>query len=173
MFVFNRFFGSTLVNAVENAIDKIKDETMNIIQIGSAIVNPGQNNQPGEAQDPCATTCFIRVIMKGEPKDFFYDQPNGCIAKGVNDNDVNSFFGTCCDNHNRCLNAQCCTNNCQELKNACDEEYFKCTRSACKPLYDDEIKFYTCQAKASYMVSGARNNTCKPGETTNRKLCRC
>ena len=145
---------------------------MNVVSDAlNLIMKPGPQGQ--SPQDPCEATCLVRVMFNNEPKDYYFDRPNGCISKGVNDNDVNTYFNDCCDKHNYCLNAKCCTTNCQELKNKCDQEYYTCTRAACMPLYMDEVKFYPCQAKAAYMVSGARNRTCNPMASNNRKICFC
>lgn len=170
----DNFFSNTLVSAVNDAYDTIKDNTLMVVNIAQAIFNPGSNNQGGEQQDPCATTCFTRIVLNNQQVDYFFDKPNGCISKAINDPNASKYFNKCCDQHNECLNAQCCTDNCQELKNECDLKYNSCVRSACKPYYDDEIEFQTCQIRGAYIVSSARNKTCRAEyNNINKKICFC
>jgi hypothetical protein len=89
------------------------------------------------------------------------------------DDEARRLFDTCCDEHNQCLNSRCCTSDCQDLKNECDQKYNSCTRNKCKPYYDEEIEFQKCQIRGAYLVSAARNRTCNPQLTQNRKLCYC
>lgn len=168
----NNFFAVTLTDAVSNAVNSVAEHTLMVINIASLIFNPGQNNQ-GQEQDPCATTCFTRVLVDNVPTDLYFDQPNGCLAKGIRDPEVETYFADCCNQHSACLNSKCCTDNCQELKNQCDEQYLDCYRDACYPYYKDKVKFYTCSAYGSTLVSMSRNRTCSTTTKVNRKVCFC
>ena len=163
------FFSQTLGNAVNNAINSIKDTAGQVINIVQALFNGG--TYTGQ-QDPCAMTCFQRINYNGEVKEYYFDQPNGCISKGYIDPSV-KMFDSCCDKHNQCLNSKCCTTDCQALKNDCDTEYDSCLKSTCIPFISDNTQFYTCLARGALIASVAVNQSCTASITVNRKLCFC
>ena len=165
------FFSNTLVNAVSDAVNTIKDQALNVVDLVSGIIFPNAD-QPGHENDACETTCISRINLNDKITEYSFDKPNGCISKGFIDSSVN-IFDECCDAHNRCLNSKCCTNDCQKYKNECDSAFEMCTKQVCLPLYLDNMKFYPCLAKGSYLASSAVNRTCHPNATRNRKLCYC
>lgn len=132
----------------------------------------GNSNQNNNEVDPCSTyTCFNRVNNNGTVTDYPYDKPYGCISKGLNRKDVN-IFDDCCDEHNKCLNAQCCTNNCQELKESCDFKYSGCLATKCVKV--SQIGSNANCIDLMYVLFNANNQKCIKNElSTNRKICLC
>lgn len=116
--------------------------------------------------------CSLRCQSKNsEGATFFYDEPNGCAAKGF----VNvgfSQFHRCCDAHNVCLNSKCCTTDCQQHKDACDLDYKRCLRSVCNGIFDFDEQD-KCVTQANFISSHASAYKCNPNEVRNRKLCIC
>ncbi|RNA24631.1 DNA polymerase [Brachionus plicatilis] len=167
----DNFFSNTLVDAVNTAFDKIKDQSISIYHMAVDFFFPtGENGSV--LGDPCNTVCFQRINYQNKLVDYFFDRPNGCISKGFIDPSVN-VFNSCCDQHNYCLNEKCCTNNCQTLKNDCDTKYNNCLKQKCTEFIFDDVQFYTCLARASYIASSAVNRTCSTTINQNRKICYC
>ncbi|CAF0858214.1 unnamed protein product [Brachionus calyciflorus] len=167
----DNFFSNTLVNAVNDAFTTIKDQSLDLYNMAASFIfstNP-VNDAPA---DPCQTTCFQRINYQNQLTDYYFDRPNGCISKGFLDPSV-EVFNSCCDQHNSCLNSRCCTNDCQSFKNDCDTQYNNCLKQSCVQFIVDDVKFYTCLARASYVASSAVNRTCSTTITQNRKLCYC
>ena len=82
-------------------------------------------------------------------------------------------FDTCCDRHNQCLNAKCCTQECQNFKNECDKDFEACLKQVCLQFSLENSKFYPCLAQGAYMASSSITKTCHPNITKKRKLCYC
>jgi hypothetical protein len=160
-----------LTDAVNSAINTIKDQSLTLINMAAAVIFPNGGAQ-GPTQDPCATTCFQRINYNDQVTDYYFDRPNGCISKGFIDKTV-AVFDECCDKHNACLNSKCCTTDCQNLKNQCDTEYDTCLKSKCIPYLSDNVQFYTCLGRGAFMASIAVNRTCSTTLTVNRKICYC
>jgi hypothetical protein len=165
------FFSNTLVNAVNDALNTVKDQALNVVDLVSGILFPN-NNQPGHENDACQATCISRINLNNQVTEYSFDKANGCISKGFIDPSV-KIFDDCCDAHNKCLNSKCCTDDCQKYKNECDSDFEMCTKQVCLPFYLDNLQFYPCLAKGSYLASSAVNRTCNPNTTKNRKLCYC
>lgn len=160
-----------MVNSVNDALNTIKDQTLNVVNMAANVIFPS-GGQQGPVEDPCQTTCFQRVNYQGQNNDYYFDRANGCISKGFIDPSV-SIFNSCCDEHNRCLNSRCCTNDCQAFKNECDLQYNSCLKKNCVQFIADDTLFYTCLARASFVASTAVNKTCSTTLSQNRKLCYC
>jgi hypothetical protein len=159
-------------HVVNPVISGVTDHIINPIQENvidpiSAIVNGGGGGQP-QPQDLCQATC-VKKFNYGQVEEFFYDRPNGCRSKGFPDNT----FDSCCDQHNYCLNNQCCTTDCDAKKSACDNQLRQCLRNTCEPLYDDYQKYEVCNVLMMKLNTHVRNQQCKADSTTNRKLCYC
>jgi hypothetical protein len=96
------------VNAVSDAIDTIKDSVLDVIDTTSSIINENNNQQQTSSSNneentsACNGTCKVRVqVSSDEVKEFYFDQANGCISKGILDSQVNEYFGSCCDKHSK------------------------------------------------------------------------
>ena len=114
---------------------------------------------------------FIRVINNNTVIDYVYDKPNGCMSKGLLNTDLNE-FNDCCDEHNKCLNSQCCTTNCEELKETCDLEFLTCLNSQCKN-YDKNEEKLRCYSSAIKLHNSITDKKCKKDLNKNRKICLC
>ena len=158
---------NTVVNAVNDAVDFLKEQAMYVVML--VVPNPGQSGSA--QQDLCQARCFQRINYQGQTTDYYFDQPSGCISKGFIG--LDSTFNSCCDKHNQCLNAKCCTTECQSLKNECDQEYDVCLKQLCVQFIADSNKFYACLGTGSYIASTAVNRTCSATTTNSRKLCYC
>jgi len=162
-----------VVNAVNDSIHFIKTHAINVADVVGSILFPqGGSGVSLQNEDACKATCSIRININGQTQDFYFDQPNGCITKGFLDPTLD-IFNSCCDKHSQCLNAKCCTNDCQALKNECDAEFEKCNKEVCLPLFHDNLQFYPCLARGAYIASSAVNRTCNSNSIKNRKLCYC
>ena len=70
-------------------------------------------------------------------------------SKGLNDLKID-FFNHCCDSHNACLNAQCCTDTCQELRQICDMKFELCMINEC---FTRRSEIAECTEVANMIVS--------------------
>lgn len=163
---------SSLSSTVISTINTIMKPTQLVANLVLSQIVPTASNQQGDV-DLCKEECFSRVNVNNQLNDYYFNQgDNGCISKGYLDAEYTE-FDSCCDAHNLCLNARCCTNDCQVLKNECDKAFETCTREKCVPHISDTDRFWTCMGRGARISSSAVNSTCDPTETRSRRLCYC
>lgn len=159
---------NTVVDLYDQAVGGIStavDAAGNLITV--LIGGTSGTTQDQQQPDFCSYRCKA-VNQAGT--EFFYDQPNGCAAKGFSPLPYN--FNSCCDSHNYCLNTRCCTTECQQLKDDCDTDYKRCLRSVCSGIanFDEQDK---CVNLANLVAGTASSSKCNADEKRNRKLCIC
>ena len=134
-------------------------------------------NQSSSPPDLCATTCFQRFVLRDQTTTFYFNQTRGCASKGFTFPTNVTYFDKCCDSHNACLNARCCSNytECQMLKNECDRKYFLCLEKECVLNFNaGSVDLAKCGLEAKFMTNTSiSNNACNPEFSVNRKLCYC
>lgn len=121
--------------------------------------------------NPCSYTCFNRVHMNYTTTDYSYDKSHGCVSKGLNRNDIN-IFDDCCDEHNKCLNNQCCTDKCTVMKFECDFQFSYCMNKKCIASSSGD-DFLNCNNLIDVLNNFTNNQRCRQNIIANRKICLC
>lgn len=156
-------------NIVKPIVNPVVDHVIN--PIGNLIGVGGGGNQN---EDLCAKACVNKVkLSENNVAEFFLDRSHGCVSKGFLPTEYKS-FDKCCDAHNYCLSSQCCTNDCQSRKDACDMTMFDCMREdVCFHLYHDKEQYKNCMGRVDLVMKQLKVLDCNQGFTQNKKLCYC
>ena len=96
-----------VLDGINVAVNTVGQSLNVAVDMATSIFSP-QGQPPvagGASADLCGTTCFQRIKIDNNVKDFYFNQPNGCISKGYATHHT-EIFNSCCDMHNTCLNAQ-------------------------------------------------------------------
>ena len=96
-----------VLDGINVAVNTVGQSLNVAVDMAASIFSP-QGQPPvagGASADLCGTTCFQRIKIDNNVKDFYFNQPNGCISKGYATHHT-EIFNSCCDMHNTCLNAQ-------------------------------------------------------------------
>jgi hypothetical protein len=167
----NNFFTNTLPDGFINAVNTVVDPVLNVANlVGGLFISPPTSQD--QNVNICDLTCKSRYNVNGQDIDYFFDRPNGCISKGFSGPRAD-VFNSCCDRHNECLNARCCTTECADLKQECDSAYEACTKQSCFQFVADNAKFLECIGDSITVSNAAKSATCNANSATSRKLCYC
>ena len=96
-----------VLDGINVAVNTVSQSFNQVVDMAASIFTPvSEPSVPGGASaDLCGATCFQRIKVDNNVKDYYFNQANGCISKGYATHHT-VIFNSCCDMHNTCLNAQ-------------------------------------------------------------------